>query len=272
MNIINKFFVFLLLFPTCLFAKKYSNLDEFFRDVSPIVGPQLVNIGSQAQINLKSGYVLFKGEDVKKLCDFTQNLYNGEIAVLIPINFNWYAFFSYVDSGYVKEEKIDANKIFSAMKQNEPDSNKERERMGYGKLFLKDWFFKPTYNPLTNNLEWAFLIENEKGDHSVNFNTRILGRTGYMSVELVMAPEQRYVINEFQNVMSGFEYKRGSKYAEWRAGDKVAKYGIGALIAGGATVVAAKSGLFAKFGKFIVIAGIAIVGWVASLFKKLIGR
>jgi len=44
-------------------------------------------------------------------------------------------------------------------------------------------------------------------------------------------------------MIGGFSYSSGYKYAEWRSGDKVAAYGLTALVAGGAGVALVKSGL-----------------------------
>jgi uncharacterized membrane-anchored protein len=71
----------------------------------------------------------------------------------------------------------------------------------------------------------------------------------------------------------------GHKYSEWRKGDKVAAYGLTALVAGGAGVAASKLGLFGKIGKFFVllfaklgkllIAGVVgVVAVIKALFRK----
>ena len=62
-------------------------------------------------------------------------------------------------------------------------------------------------------------------------------------------------------------------YSDFRAGDKVAEYGLATLVAGGATAVAAKTGLLAKLWKLIA-AGIAALiaflkrGW--NYFRKVL--
>ena len=69
------------------------------------------------------------------------------------------------------------------------------------------------------------------------------------------------------------EFNEGYRYAEFNAKtDRMAEYGLGALIAGG---VAAKLGLFAKlfalllaFKKFIIIGVIALGGFLAKMFGK----
>jgi uncharacterized membrane-anchored protein len=68
-----------------------------------------------------------------------------------------------------------------------------------------------------------------------------------MRVDLVTDPETvAATLPRFRQVMTGFSFTQGSRYADFVAGDKVAEYGLTALIAGGATAVAMKTGLFAK--------------------------
>jgi uncharacterized membrane-anchored protein len=76
----------------------------------------------------------------------------------------------------------------------------------------------------------------------------------------------------FRNVLGGCSFSTGQTYAEYRPGDKVAKYGLAALVVGGAAVGAAKFGLFAwaavllkKAWKLIIVA----IAAVASFFRKL---
>ena len=84
-----------------------------------------------------------------------------------------------------------------------------------------------------------------------------------MSVDLVVSPEYyQQALPVFNGFIGDFRYKTGHSYAEWREGDKIAAYGLTALVAGGAGVVLAKTGLLQKFGKAILLAlaaGAAVV-------------
>lgn len=53
------------------------------------------------------------------------------------------------------------------------------------------------------------------------------------------------------------------KYSEYKPGDKLAEYGLGALVVGGAAAAAAKSGLLKGLGKFLWVAvfGVAAGAW-----------
>jgi uncharacterized membrane-anchored protein len=75
-------------------------------------------------------------------------------------------------------------------------------------------------------------------------------------------------------VMSMVNFTAGNRYADYQQGnDKVAEYGLAALILGG---VAAKAGLLkgllvllAASWKFIAIAAVAVGGFFARFFRKM---
>ena len=80
-------------------------------------------------------------------------------------------------------------------------------------------------------------------------------------------------------MLEGFDYKAGNKYSEYKKGDKVAKYGIAALVVGGGAAVAAKTGLFAVFFKFLAKGGKAVWIGIVAVFagiwagiRRLFGR
>jgi uncharacterized membrane-anchored protein len=74
--------------------------------------------------------------------------------------------------------------------------------------------------------------------------------------------------------LAAIDFNQGSRYADFSesAGDKVATYGVAALVAGG---IAAKAGLFKGLwvlllaGKKFIILGVAAV---AAWFRKIFGK
>jgi uncharacterized membrane-anchored protein len=76
----------------------------------------------------------------------------------------------------------------------------------------------------------------------------------------------------YRALLADYSFQSGHRYAEYRQGDKVAQYGLAALIAGGAAVGAAKLGLFAwlavffkKAWKLIVVAVVAVAAGLRRL-------
>src|SRR5262249_1118766 len=109
----------------------------------------------------------------------------------------------------------------------------------------------------------------------VNYNIRMLGRHGYMSVVLVTDPPQLAAVKpDVQNVIANFSYKQGKSYAEFIQGDKVAEYGLTALVAGGAGAAAVKFGFFtflAKYAKALVFGAIALLAGIWRFIKSMFG-
>ncbi|MBR0883688.1 DUF2167 domain-containing protein (plasmid) [Bradyrhizobium sp. YCK136] len=70
----------------------------------------------------------------------------------------------------------------------------------------------------------------------------------------------------FKASLANFTFNPGQRYFEFRAGDKVAEYGLAALIVGGAAAAAAKSGAFKAFEKFMVF---GVFGGLAAAWAAL---
>jgi uncharacterized membrane-anchored protein len=127
---------------------------------------------------------------------------------------------------------------------------------------------------------WAIRGRGSDGQEVVNYDVRLLGRAGYTSATLVTDPGKLSALKpQLAEILNGYSYKRGKSYAEWVPGDKVAAYGLTALVAGGAGAAAAKMGLFAVLGKFFVKAwklGLALIvglgAGIKALFNKLFGK
>jgi len=86
------------------------------------------------------------------------------------------------------------------------------------------------------------------------------------------------MIAEQEKILTGYDYIQGERYAEFREGDKVAKYGLTALIAGTGAFAAAKMGLFgklgvliAKLGKGVILIVLGVVAALKNFFAKLFG-
>jgi len=195
-------------------------------------------------------------------------------------NMDWFVLFQFQESGYVKDDdKDDLNqsKLLKEIQEGDEYANEYRRENGLEALYTVGWAIEPKYNELTNNLEWGLLLRSESGQESVNYNTKLLGRNGIMNVTLVCDPaDLNSILDAYQSVLVGHQYKPGKSYSEFQEGDKIAEYGLAALIAGGALYGAAKVGLlanivlfFKKGFKFIIA---AIVGIGVAIKKFILGH
>jgi len=234
--------------------------------VNWVTGPGVVALGDQAEISLKAGHAFANGKDTQALMGAMGNSVSGrEVGLIRPSSKDedWILVFDYHSVGFVKDDekdKIDKDALLKGISEGTEEANKARKAKGIPGLHVTGWYEEPHYDQATHNLVWALRAKDDAGGEIVNYNMRILGRDGYMSVTLVDEPGKLAASKPTADrVMAGFNYKEGKRYAEFRQGDKMAQYGLAALIAGGAGAAALKLGLFASLWKVIAKGGKAII-------------
>jgi uncharacterized membrane-anchored protein len=245
-----------------------------------VQGPATGKLGDIADITIPAGFRFTGGAGTRSLLEFMENPTNGtELGMLVPDQAEndafWFVVFEFDDIGYVKDDEkasLDADTILKSLKEGNEESNKVRKERGWGTVDLEGWEKQPFYNEATNNLEWATRATSE-GTVSINYSTRVLGRKGVMRCDLVMGPGGLAAIApKYQELLAGMSFSQGERYADFRSGDKIAAYGLTALIAGGLGAAALKSGLLAKFWKVIVVAVVAAASAVRKAVGALFGR
>jgi uncharacterized membrane-anchored protein len=250
---------------------------EKLRALDWVKGPKTVTADGNAKLAIPDHYVYLDARNTSKFLELQQNLGSGREVLVAPDNLKWQAYLEFADEGYVKDdEKIDASALLKTLKENTENANEERRRRGWRELRVVDWATPPVYNTATKRLEWATVLEASGEGRSVNFSTKILGRRGYTSVIMVTDPANLSdAEGTLDTVLTGYSFNPGETYADWRSGDKVAKYGLTALIVGGVAAVAAKKGLFSVLAgflaaawKFIIAGVVAAMAWLRKLFTK----
>ena len=242
-------------------------------------GPTVGRLGRLAAIEVPDQYVFLDAKATKTFLEQNQNIPDGdELGILLKVNSKndyWFAVFSYSETGHVDDSDrsaIDAQGLMKGLKRGNELGNQERRKRGFPELRLDGWEQQPFYDLTTNNLTWSTRLTSE-GTPTINHSVRLLGRTGTMSVQLVADPATVHTATQqFNEVLKGYSYNTGQRYAEFRQGDKLAGYGLTALIAGGAGAAAVKTGLLQKFWKVLVMIAVACAAGfkqlLAVLFRK----
>lgn len=210
---------------------------------------------------------------------------SAPLGLLMPVNAgplspdSWAVIITYEEEGYVKDkdaEKIDYADLLKQMQKDTRAANQEREKQGYATVELVGWAAPPHYDKEVHKLYWAKQLKFSGGDEdTLNYNIRILGRRGVLVLNAVAAISQLPEIErKAPMILAALDFNPGNRYADFSevAGDKVASYGIAALVAGG---VAAKLGLFKGLWvlllgakKFVIIGVIALAALVRKFFGK----
>jgi uncharacterized membrane-anchored protein len=256
-------------------------------------GPVQADLGNVAQIQVPEGFKFTGIEGTKKVMELMGNPPGQkELGMLLPDSASaddqegdWFILFEFDPIGYVKDEdqkNLSAEAIatiLDSIRRGNDAANEERKRRGWSVINVVGWEQQPAYDPSSHNLVWAIRGSSQEGgkqNDSVNYNTRILGREGVLSANLVVDPGKlRAIVPTYQKLIKGVTFKPGKSYAEMRAGDKIAEYGLIGLITGGVGAVAVKTGFFTKFLKpilvGIVVAFGAVIKGIKSFFGKLTG-
>jgi uncharacterized membrane-anchored protein len=210
---------------------------------------------------------------------------SGTLGMIVPAKGtvldekSWAVIVTYDKDGHVKDD--DANKINYAdllkdMQKDVEDGNAERKKQGAEAVHLVGWAEAPHYDAAAHKLYWAKELDFEGNQqHTLNYNVRVLGREGVLVLNAVAGVDQLEDIKREMPAVIGFsEFTPGNRYADFNGStDKVAEYGLAALVAGG---VAAKLGFFGKlfalllaFKKLILIGLATAGGWI---YKLVTGR
>jgi uncharacterized membrane-anchored protein len=241
--------------------------------------------GSIATLDLPPTFRYLNPQDTDKLLVAWGNPPGAHtLGMIVPAGVNplgadsWGVVVTYDKDGHVKDDDadgIDYTKLLKEMQEGTKAANEERKKQGYPGMQLAGWAEPPHYDKAAHKLYWAKDLLNEDSDHhGLNYNIRVLGREGVLVLNAVADMGQLAQIKtEMQKVTAFTNFTAGNRYADFNdKTDKVAEYGIAALVAGG---VAAKLGLFGKlvalllaFKKLIVVAVAAVGSAVWKFFKR----
>lgn len=190
----------------------------------------------------------------------------------------WGVVITFDEDGYVKDddaEKIDYAKLLKEMQEGTAEESKQRVKAGYEAIRLVGWGEPPHYDRASHKLYWAQELEfGTNAEHTLNYNIRILGRRGVLVLNAVAGINQLETVKTSMAQVMGFvDFSEGHRYADFKPeADKVAAYGIGALVAGG---LAAKAGLFKVIiagilaaKKLVVVGVVGALAWLKSRMGK----
>jgi uncharacterized membrane-anchored protein len=188
----------------------------------------------------------------------------------------WGIIITYSDDGYIKDSDADSinyDKLLKQMQKGAKEANEERAKQGFGTVELVGWATRPHYDKQTHKMYWAKELKfSGSPANTLNYNIRVLGRGGVLNLNVVAGMDALPQIEASAPEIVGLvNFTDGNRYADFnKSTDKVAAYGLAALVAGG---FAAKAGFFKVLlagllaaKKFVIIGVIALVVVLKKLF------
>ncbi|OWT77433.1 MULTISPECIES: DUF2167 domain-containing protein [unclassified Achromobacter] len=245
----------------------------------------VVHLGDQATLKLPPNTIFVPRAQANRLMEAYGNGKDDTLMGLFmpPADSpdDWIVTANFEKAGYIKDDDAknwDVKELLQSLRDGTEEQNSERRTRGIPELEVVGWVQPPQYDSAHQRLVWS-VEGRDKGsaadaDATVNYNTYALGRDGYISLDLLtsksmVAAQKPALIGLLDNL----NYNDGKKYADFNSStDKIAEYGLAALVAG---VAAKKLGLLAiiaafvlKFGKLAIIAVAAGGGAFFKLFRR----
>ncbi len=225
-------------------------------------------LSDHATVKVDGKHAIVTGDEAKKLLktisddndvEGVEGIYVGEGQSFVV--------FESVKEGFVRFndwDKIDAAEMLKGIQENVDANNAKHPDLP--PLVITGWLKEPTLNKETNEVTWAIgATQNDKP--LINTTTIVFGRHGYEKLTLVADSQADEPL--LADAKQAFTFTEGSRYSDFKDGDKVAAYGAGALVATVAGAkVAAKLGLLAIALGFLKKAGFLVL-LVPAFFRKL---
>jgi uncharacterized membrane-anchored protein len=207
------------------------------------------------------------------------------LGMLFPVNSgpldpdSWAVAITYEEDGYVKDNdaaKINYDDLLKQMKEGTVEANKVREKKGYPPVELVGWAARPRYDQADHKMYWAKELRfGNEPESTLNYNIRMLGRRGVLVLNAIAPIAQLATIEQATpTLLSMVNFQEGHRYTDFNAStDKVATYGLAALVAGG---LLAKGGFFKVLiagllaaKKFVIIGVVAAAAAIKKLFARI---
>jgi uncharacterized membrane-anchored protein len=246
-------------------------------------GPVTIRLRDQAQLQLPEGFGFIPQKEATALMSAMGNGPGDDmLGLIVPLGeARWFVVANYDPSGYIKDDDAkhwDADKLLQNLKDGTEAGNSARARVGVPPLAVTRWIEPPAYTADSHRLIWSAEAQRKDGvggDPTVNYNTYVLGREGFISMNLITSAsavdDDKAAARE---LLSAVNFNDGKRYGDFNSStDKVAAYGLAALVAG---VAAKKIGLLALLAatvvKFAKVIALAVVGAIAVVTRWLKGR
>ncbi|HFC8466243.1 TPA: DUF2167 domain-containing protein [Neisseria subflava] len=265
-------------------AQQASDSIANYVDDQIVQGPATIDLGNQAKLKLPAKMVFVKKNRANAMMREAGNATDpNRYGLILPESenedgdTNWIVDLTFTDSGYIKDDDAkewDVEAMLEQLKEGTEEQNKERASRNIPEIETRGWVEKPQYDATTHRLIWSIdVLEKNKPDQNptINYNTFQLGREGY--IELTMIADLKS-IDQYKPIvrelLGNIEFNEGKRYSDFNAAtDKVAEYGLAALVGGLAAkklgLLALAGALLAKFGKLIAV---GVIG-AGALFKGL---
>ena len=241
--------------------------------IRPVKGPTTVTLGDNlARLDVPAGYLFLNRDDAIHVLHRAGNPTDGsEIGLLHPATPESRAFIviEHAPVGHVSDgDALDTGALLSSITTAQAAQNEARKARGQPEITVAGWAEPPLYDKIARRMTWAVKARAGK-EELINARTRILGRTGYLSFNLITDPAAfAHDKTVLSGVLAGTAYAPGQRYEDFQPGrDRDSGKGLADLIVAGPGAPAEPGKL-----KNQALVAIQIVAGIGILCVLLFGR
>ena len=210
---------------------------------------------SNANIYIYKREVYLLGQDIEQYSWWAYGKYNNDLVLKVFGNEYGYIINKPINDGYTKVEDwsdVSPEELIQGLR----DANKNE---GDGLSYAKEvqWIYKPSLDKEKNLVNYSYKVVWSDDSISMESKNIILGRGGHIDQIFVFSDLSDTKVNAdlAKAASSDTTFDAGFSYKDFKAGDKIAAVGIGALVA---TSLGVK-----------VLKGAKATGGILLLLKKL---
>jgi uncharacterized membrane-anchored protein len=182
---------------------------------------------------------------------------------------------SYVGEGFVTADDwkdVNADDLMKNIKDGTEQANAERAKAGVGALHVDGWVQKPTFDANRKSVRWVTHAHDDAGRTIVNAVAMQLGRQGYERFTLVSNGKDPNGDAALLSSAAGdYSFDPGFRFSDYVKGDKLAGYGIAALVGTAAGATIAKTVGFGALLRLVKKFFLVIIAVLVGAFRYLRG-
>ena len=226
---------------------------------------------SNANIYIYKRETYLLGQDIEQYSWWAYGKYNNDLVLKVFGNGYSYIIHKPINDGYIKVEDwsdVSPEELIQGLR----DANKnEGDGLSYAQEI--QWIYKPSLDKEKNLVNYSYKVVWNDDSISMESKNIILGRGGHIDQIFVFSDLSDTKVNAdlAKAASSDTTFDAGFSYKDFKAGDKIAAVGIGALVAtslgvkalkGAGGAAAATGGILLLLKKFwwVILAPLAFIG------------
>jgi uncharacterized membrane-anchored protein len=187
-------------------------------------------------------------------------------------------YLSYTDEGFVTADDwkdVNADELLKNIRDSTDEANEQRTKSGVSALHIDGWVQKPVFDEARKSVRWVTRAHDDHGS-LVNAVALQLGRHGYERFTLVSdGSDPKGDAAQLAAAVQAYRFDKGFRFSDYVPGDKVAGYGIAALVGTAAGATIAKTVgfgaillLIKKFFLVFVALGLGAFRYLKGMFVR----